>query len=170
MLEIRRRRQRLHHRIRKFFGEDAREACAELLASHTSGGARIIAEQEFQLAWFCLPEALDFQKDAVRVPLLDAQESSRQIALVRPQMNQRALSLVVHFAVQAGEFSQSFAIFANFHRTRRSQCHQFAFEFRPIVWRRRQASTTRSLINSSCFYFPGVYCRTRPVTVMMGYS
>ena len=135
-----------------------------MFASNTSGTARIVAKQEFQLAWFCFTEALDFQKNAVRIPFLDAQKSSRQIALVGPQVNQRVLSLVVHFAVQAGEFGEPLAIFAYFHRAGSGQRHQFAFEFRPIVWRGMQASTAR------LFLFPRVYCRTRPVTVMMGYS
>jgi hypothetical protein len=108
------------------------------------------------MAWFCLSEALDFQKNSVGISCFDAQQSSGQITLIRPQMDQRALSLMVHFTVQASQFGQPFAIFPNFHYTRRSECHQFAFQFLPIIWCGMQASTARRLIGSSRFYSPGL--------------
>ena len=60
IFEVRRGGKRIHHRIGKFFREDAREASAKLLARDATGGARGIGEQKFQAAGFGAAEALNF--------------------------------------------------------------------------------------------------------------
>ena len=113
--------ERIHHSVGKFFSEDAREPGAKLLAGNASGGARGIGEQKFQAAGFCAAEALHFQDDAVAGRFLDAQDVASEIALVRPQMNERIFAFDAQFELQRGEFGEPFAIFAHFHAASRGE-------------------------------------------------
>ena len=71
---------------------------------------------------------------------LHAQDATRQIALVRPQMHQRLFAFAIYFTLQRGEFGEPLAVFANLHAAGRREIAQRAIECRPIL-RRRVHST-----------------------------
>ncbi len=60
-----------------------------------------------------LAKSLDFQDDPVGGVLTNAQDPARQIFLGGPQVNERGLAFVVHFALETGEFREPFPIFAD---------------------------------------------------------
>ena len=121
IFQVGRRGERIHYSIGKFFGEDALEAGSELFAGDAPGGARRIGEPKFQAPRLGRAEALHFQDDAVAGRFLDAQDVASEIALVRPQMNERIFAFDAQFELQRGEFGEPFAIFAHFHAASRGE-------------------------------------------------
>ncbi len=134
-------RERIHHGFWKFFGENACEAGAELLAGDASGGARRIGAQKFQPAGLGAAETLDFQDDAIVRILLYAQDAAGEIAFVGPEMQEWTFTFDAPLEMQSGEFGEPCAVVADFEAAGRRPIAVRAIQGSSIVRTRIQLHT-----------------------------
>ena len=128
-------RERIHHGVWNFFGEDACEAGAELLAGDASGGARRIGAQKFQPAGPGAAETLDFQDDAIVRILLYAQDAAGEFVFVGPEMQEWTFTFDAPLEMQSGEFGEPCAVLADFDAAGRRQIAVRAIQGSSIVRR-----------------------------------
>lgn len=102
MLKVGRGSERLNCGVGKFFSEQPAETSAKLLAGNAPIGARAGGAKKLKLSRSGFAKALHLEDDAFARVLLDPDNSARERALARLEVNEQLLALIAEVAVQRG--------------------------------------------------------------------